>query len=71
MVPAGAMEWVYAKDAAQGTVLALQAKDLRSRVFNITMGKVTAAPGFRPRAASRHSRRQGQDRRCRRPRASR
>jgi nucleoside-diphosphate-sugar epimerase len=40
-VPAGGLEWVYSKDAAFGTVLALQAKgDLKSRVFNITMGHV-------------------------------
>ena len=35
------MEWVYSKDAARGTVMALDAKDLGSRVFNITMGSVT------------------------------
>ena len=39
-VPAGAMEWVYSKDAANGTVLALKADELGSRVFNITMGKL-------------------------------
>ena len=38
-VPGAALEWVYSKDAAQGTVLALQAAALPSRVFNITMGK--------------------------------
>jgi nucleoside-diphosphate-sugar epimerase len=31
---------VYSKDAARGTVLALRAKSLASRVFNITMGYV-------------------------------
>ena len=40
-VPPGVMEWVYSKDAARGTVMALDAKDLGSRVFNITMGAVT------------------------------
>ncbi len=40
-VPPGPMEWVYSKDAAGGTVMALDAKDLGSRVFNITMGAVT------------------------------
>jgi nucleoside-diphosphate-sugar epimerase len=39
-LPAGAMEWVYSRDAALGTVLALKAADLGSRVFNITMGKL-------------------------------
>jgi nucleoside-diphosphate-sugar epimerase len=40
-VPSGGLEWVYSKDAALGTVQALQAKgDLKSRVFNITMGSV-------------------------------
>ena len=28
IVPPGAMEWVYSKDAARGTVMALDAKDL-------------------------------------------
>ncbi len=41
MVPPGPMEWVYSKDAARGTVMALDAKDLGSRVFNITMGSLT------------------------------
>jgi len=40
-VPPGAMEWVYSKDAARGTVMALDAKDLGSRVFNLTMGAMT------------------------------
>ncbi len=40
-IPPGAMEWVYSKDAARGTVLALDAKDLGSRVFNVTMGSLT------------------------------
>jgi nucleoside-diphosphate-sugar epimerase len=44
IIPPGPMEWVYSKDAARGTVMALNAKDLGSRVFNITMGSVTT-PG--------------------------
>jgi nucleoside-diphosphate-sugar epimerase len=40
-VPPGIMEWVYSKDAARGTVMALDAQDLGSRVFNITMGSLT------------------------------
>jgi nucleoside-diphosphate-sugar epimerase len=40
-VPPGPMEWVYSKDAARGTVMALDANDLGNRVFNITMGSVT------------------------------
>jgi nucleoside-diphosphate-sugar epimerase len=39
-IPPGGMEWVYSKDAARGTVMALDARDLGSRVFNITMGAV-------------------------------
>jgi nucleoside-diphosphate-sugar epimerase len=46
VVPAGAMEWVYSKDAARGTVLALKAADLKSRIFNITMGEVTKPEAF-------------------------
>ena len=38
MLPSARIEWVYSKDAAAGTVLALQAKSLPSRIFNITMG---------------------------------
>ena len=45
-VPPGPMEWVYSKDAAHGTVLALDAKDLGSGVFNITMGAVTQPGEF-------------------------
>ena len=40
-VPPGVMEWVYSKDAARGTVMALDAKDLGYRVFNLTMGAMT------------------------------
>jgi nucleoside-diphosphate-sugar epimerase len=43
VLPAGAMEWVYSKDAGIGTVQALKAKDLGFGVFNITMG-VLAKP---------------------------
>ena len=39
-IPPRTMEWVYSKDAAAGTVLALKARDLRSRVFNLGMGRV-------------------------------
>lgn len=42
-LPAGAMEWVYSKDAAMGTVLALKAADLKSRIFNCTMGRLVTA----------------------------
>jgi nucleoside-diphosphate-sugar epimerase len=41
IVPPSTMEWVYSKDAAMGTVLALKAADLKSRIFNITMGGLT------------------------------
>jgi nucleoside-diphosphate-sugar epimerase len=43
VLPAGAMEWVYSKDAGTGTVQALEAKALGFGVFNITMG-VLARP---------------------------
>jgi nucleoside-diphosphate-sugar epimerase len=63
VVPAAGLEWVYSKDAARGTVLALRASSLASRVFNITMGYVcgpdelaaalrTAIPGARVRVAT-------------------
>ena len=42
LVPAETMEWVCSKDAANGTVLALRAPSLGSRVFNITMGCLTS-----------------------------
>jgi nucleoside-diphosphate-sugar epimerase len=45
-VPPGAMEWVYSKDAARGTVLALDAGDLGSGIFNITMGALTTPAEF-------------------------
>jgi nucleoside-diphosphate-sugar epimerase len=41
ILPPGAMEWVYSKDAARGTVMALDVQDLGRRVFNITMGSLT------------------------------
>jgi nucleoside-diphosphate-sugar epimerase len=42
VVPAAALEWVYSKDAAAGTVLALKAESLKSRIFNLTMGTLTS-----------------------------
>ena len=42
IVPATTMEWVYSKDAAAGTILALRAPSLKTRVFNITMGCLTS-----------------------------
>jgi nucleoside-diphosphate-sugar epimerase len=42
VVPAATLEWVYSKDAAEGTVLALQCAQLKSRVFNLTMGTLTS-----------------------------
>jgi nucleoside-diphosphate-sugar epimerase len=41
VLPSGALEWVYSKDAALGTVLALEANDLGFGVFNITMGALS------------------------------
>ncbi|PZC45173.1 MAG: threonine 3-dehydrogenase [Chloroflexi bacterium] len=35
------VEWVYSKDAAKGTVLALQANNPKGRVFNVGTGTVT------------------------------
>jgi nucleoside-diphosphate-sugar epimerase len=43
VLPAGAMEWVYSKDAALGTVLALEAAKLEGGVFNITMGALSTS----------------------------
>jgi len=40
VVPAHNLEWVYSKDAARGTVLALKAGALKRRVFNLTMGRL-------------------------------
>lgn len=42
VIPAAVMEWVYSKDAARGTVLALKAPVLKRRVFNVTMGCLTS-----------------------------
>jgi nucleoside-diphosphate-sugar epimerase len=42
-LPSGGLEWVYSKDAALGTVLALRANSLPSRIFNITMGALLTA----------------------------
>jgi nucleoside-diphosphate-sugar epimerase len=42
VLPSGALEWVYSKDAALGTVLALEAEDLGLGVFNITMGTLSS-----------------------------
>jgi nucleoside-diphosphate-sugar epimerase len=42
VIPAAALEWVYSKDAAAGTVSALKAESLESRVFNLTMGTLTS-----------------------------
>jgi nucleoside-diphosphate-sugar epimerase len=43
VLPSAGLEWVYSKDAGKGTVLALKARDLKRRVFNITMGRVVTA----------------------------
>lgn len=42
VVPAATLEWVYSKDAAEGTVLALKRPELKSRVFNLSMGSLTS-----------------------------
>ena len=60
IIPSGAIEWVYSKDAASGTVAALDAKLDKNRVFNLSMGRLVSAediasalkdevPGARPR----------------------
>jgi nucleoside-diphosphate-sugar epimerase len=46
IVQATEMEWVYSKDAARATVLALRADNLDSRIFNVTMGSITAPEDF-------------------------
>ncbi|MBM3487084.1 MAG: NAD(P)-dependent oxidoreductase [Alphaproteobacteria bacterium] len=38
ILPSGGMEWVYSKDAATGTVQALQTKTIETGIFNVTMG---------------------------------
>ena len=40
IVPGTAMEWVYSKDAAAATVLAVDAAALDGAVFNVTMGRL-------------------------------
>ena len=40
-VPGATLEWVYSKDAANGTLLALRKATPAARIFNITMGGVT------------------------------
>jgi nucleoside-diphosphate-sugar epimerase len=40
VIPARTLEWLYVKDAARATLLALRAEGLRNRVFNIGMGRV-------------------------------
>ena len=42
-LPPSSMDWVYSKDAAAGAVLAVKARGLKSRVFNISMGRVSSA----------------------------
>lgn len=46
IVPPISLEWVYTKDAAEGTVLAILAPNLQSRVFNITMGCLVSPQEF-------------------------
>jgi nucleoside-diphosphate-sugar epimerase len=40
VVPSTRLEWVYSKDAARGTVLALKIGAPERRVFNMTMGRL-------------------------------
>jgi nucleoside-diphosphate-sugar epimerase len=40
VLPIRKMEWVYSKDAALGACLALKARSLKSRVFNIGSGQI-------------------------------
>lgn len=42
-IPPGSMEWLYSKDAARGVVLTLQAEGIKSRVFNIGIGRPYSA----------------------------
>ena len=39
ILPARPLDWLYVKDAAKATCLALESVDLKSRIFNISMGK--------------------------------
>jgi nucleoside-diphosphate-sugar epimerase len=41
------LEWLYVKDAATATWLALQSTDLKSRIFNISMGESISPYDFR------------------------
>ena len=52
VVPSNAMEWVYSKDAARGTVLALEAERLDTGVFNITMGQLVTGQDLAEAVAS-------------------
>lgn len=45
-VPAARMEWVHVGDAARATLLALRARSLPNRVFNVTAGVVTDGEGL-------------------------
>jgi nucleoside-diphosphate-sugar epimerase len=38
-IPDRSVEWLYSKDAARGTVLALNIAELKSSVFNLSMGR--------------------------------
>ncbi len=38
-IPPGTMEWLYSKDAARGVVMTLQAEGIKSRVFNLGVGR--------------------------------
>jgi nucleoside-diphosphate-sugar epimerase len=46
IVQATDIEWVYSKDAARATVLALRADKLGSRIFNVTMDSITSPEEF-------------------------
>jgi nucleoside-diphosphate-sugar epimerase len=46
VIPAAALEWVYSKDAAAATVLALEARSLETGVFNVTMGRSVGPDDF-------------------------
>ncbi|MCC6474996.1 MAG: NAD(P)-dependent oxidoreductase [Burkholderiales bacterium] len=46
LIPAMSMQWVYSKDAAAATVLALGAAPLANGIFNITMGRMVTPEEF-------------------------
>jgi nucleoside-diphosphate-sugar epimerase len=46
VIPSAALEWVYSKDAAAATVLALEARSLETGVFNVTMGRSVGPDDF-------------------------